>query len=100
MEMNRNHYFCIGLVLLFLGIQLRFVDTYVLTPQMTNLLAEETNHPIAALNSGVQTLFMLDRPPEVMRKVIQPPPWLGWALLSMGSVLVLHALSMPKPATG
>jgi hypothetical protein len=27
----------------------------------------------------------------------KPPQWLGWALMSVGSVLVLHSLAMPKP---
>jgi hypothetical protein len=34
------------------------------------------------------------------RKVVEPPQWLGYALLSIGSVLVLHSLAMPKPGGG
>ena len=37
---------------------------------------------------------------SIGRKVVQPPQWLGYALLSVGSVLVLHSLAMPKPGGG
>jgi hypothetical protein len=32
------------------------------------------------------------------RKVLQPPEWLGWAIISVGAVFVLHSLAMPKPS--
>jgi hypothetical protein len=32
------------------------------------------------------------------QKVIQPPDWLSWCLISVGAVLALHSLAMPKPA--
>jgi hypothetical protein len=28
--------------------------------------------------------------------MIHPPEWIGWMLISLGSVLVLHSLAMPK----
>jgi hypothetical protein len=31
------------------------------------------------------------------RKVIEPPSWLGWAVLSVGAVVTLHSLAMKKP---
>ena len=31
------------------------------------------------------------------RRTIHPPEWIGYALLSVGSVLVLHSLAMKKP---
>ena len=30
-------------------------------------------------------------------KTFRPPEWLGWSLLSIGSVLVLHSWGMKKP---
>ena len=35
-----------------------------------------------------------------LRKTVVPPDWIGWALVSLGSVLILHALALPKPASG
>ena len=31
------------------------------------------------------------------RKVLQPPEWLGWCLMSVGAVLILHSLAMKGP---
>jgi len=96
MELNRNHWYLFGLVFLFFGIQFRVVDAFVLSPELTNVLAERTGNPLAAVSS-VTTLLGVERPMPV-RKTLKPPEWLGWCLMSVGSVLVLHSLSMPKPA--
>lgn len=94
MELNRNHYFMAGVVLLLLGIQLRMVDSYVLNEQSTRVL---TSRPA---NSGPMNI-----PPFIQsvtaapRKIVKPPESLGWALMSIGSVLILHALAMKSPGT-
>ena len=38
--MRRTSIMTLGLVLIFIGIQLNLVDTYVLTPRFSNLLAD------------------------------------------------------------
>ncbi|HEY4233752.1 MAG TPA: hypothetical protein VGM76_10015 [Lacipirellulaceae bacterium] len=93
MDLNRNQFFFIGLVVLLLGIQLRFVSAYVLNPDATQFLAERSGETQAAAAS----FFNLTSTPAAVRKVVQPPEWLGWCLISVGSVLVLHALAMKKP---
>ena len=90
MEFNRNHYLIAGLVLLFLGIQLRLVDSYVLNEATTRVLTP------ASGNALTQSPLLASITPAP-RKVIEPPEWLGWALMSIGSVLVLHALAMKAP---
>jgi len=95
MNLNRNHYFLIGLVLLFLGVEFRMVDSMVLTPECTAFLAKKTHHPIAAV-SGMAKPFTPDHRP-ILKKSIKPPEWLGWSLASLGSVLILHSWAMPKP---
>jgi len=40
MEINRNQYFLIGLVILLLGLQVRMVETYVLNEKASKFLAE------------------------------------------------------------
>jgi hypothetical protein len=90
MEFNRNHYFMAGVVLLLLGIQLRMVDSYVLNEESTRLLNARSEASIA----NIRPLFQAVVP---TRKVIKPPESLGWALMSIGSVLILHALAMKGP---
>jgi hypothetical protein len=94
MELNRNQFFLAGLVLLFLGIQFRMVDNFTLNEKTTRFLAsrmQDKPSPSAAL---------IGQNASVGRKVVEPPEWLGYALLSVGSVLVLHSLAMPKPGGG
>ena len=93
--MSRNCYYLIGLVLLFLGVEFRLVDSMTLSPEVTMFLARQTGHPIAAVSSATQTLMPEQKP--TIKKSIRPPEWLGWTLLSIGSVLILHSWAMPKP---
>ncbi|HUT12824.1 MAG TPA: hypothetical protein VMY42_20180 [Thermoguttaceae bacterium] len=95
MEISRNQYFMVGLVLVLLGLQFRLVDLVTLTPDFTQLLAKQTNPPVAAVNTTTQA--MLQTPEPVFKKSFRPPEWLGWCFLSIGSVLVLHSLAMSRP---
>ena len=45
MDLNRNQFFFLGLVVLLLGLQLRFVSAYVLNPEATQFLAERSGEP-------------------------------------------------------
>ncbi len=93
MEINRNQYFMAGVILLLLGIQLRMVDSYVLNAETTRVLAKQ-----AATPRQQMALFAVQKTaPEMARKVVRPPEWLGWCLMSIGSVLILHSLAMKKP---
>jgi len=93
--MNRNHYYMLGLVLFFLGVEFRLVDSMTLSGEVTAFLARQTGHPIAAVSSVTQP-FMPEQKP-ILTKSVRPPEWLGWSLLSIGSVLILHSWGMPKP---
>ena len=95
MDITRSQFFFAGLVLLFLGIQFRMIDTVTLTPEFTRFLAERTKHPAVATINTMDALAGTETP--VPPKTFPPPDWLGWSLVSMGSVLVLHSLAMPKP---
>ena len=92
MELNRNHYFMAGVVLLLLGVQLRVVDSYVLNEQSTRLLTPQpANNGLMAVRPLIQSVS------SAQHKVVKPPEALGWALMSIGSVLILHALAMKGP---
>jgi protein-S-isoprenylcysteine O-methyltransferase Ste14 len=89
-ELNRNHYFMAGIFLLLLGMQLRAVESYVLNEHVTAYIAKQ-----AGQASG-RTQYLPAVGPQP-RKTIRHPEWLGFALISVGAVLVLHALALGKP---
>lgn len=97
MEFNRNQYFFLGIVLLLMGLQFRVVSAYVLNDEATRFLAERTG---ATASAPEQALVALTSDIGALpNKVIRPPEWLGWCLISVGAVLVLHSLAMKKPGT-
>ncbi len=91
----RNQYFLAGLVLLFLGVECRMIESITLTPEFTQFLAERTGHPWAAVQSTASTVAPSVKP--TFKKTFEPPEWIGWSLISMGAVLVLHSLAMRPP---
>lgn len=95
MDLNRNQFFFLGLVVLFIGLQVRFVTSYVLNPKATKFLAERTGQSQPAASASL--FAMTGGTSAGPRKVIEPPEWLGWCLISVGAVLVLHSLALQKP---
>ncbi len=95
MDLNRNQFFFLGLLVLLVGIQVRYVSAYVLNPQATQFLAERTGQSSASMSSVINAASGSIAGP---RKVIEPPEWLSWCLISVGAVLCLHSLAMPKPS--
>lgn len=95
-ELNRNHYFAVGTIVLLLGLQLRFVESVRLTKESTQFLAErfKKEEPEVAPNPFAALLAV---PAANYSKTIEPPRWLGWSLLSVGAVLVIHSWTMRKP---
>jgi len=100
MEFNRNQFFFLGTLVLLLGVQVRMVDTYVLSPETTRFLAQRTGNANLASASQSPGVFAAANAPASasIRKSVRPPEWLGWCLLSIGAVLVLHSLAMPRPS--
>ena len=97
MDITRNQYFFAGLACLLIGIEFRMVDSLELTPEFTQFLAERTSHPLASVNAATQTLTQSETP--MAKKTIIPPDWLGFSLISIGAVLILHSWGMKKPGT-
>ncbi|MEX0643471.1 MAG: hypothetical protein WD468_12255 [Pirellulales bacterium] len=95
MDLNRHQFLFIGLIFLLLGIQTRYVSAYVLNPKATQFLAEHTGQSSATTSSFFAASSVTG---GGMRKTLQPPEWLSWCLISVGAVLVLHSLAMPKPS--
>ena len=94
-EFNRNQYFFLGAIILLLGIQVRMVSAYVLNEDATRFLAERTHSSASAPEQALVSFS--SGAGLIANKVIRPPEWLGWCLISVGAVLILHSLAMPKP---
>jgi hypothetical protein len=98
MDLNRNQFFMAGMVVFLLGIQMRMVEAYVLNEQATQFMAsriQQLKGSDVASAGSLPTIFAAQAP--VARHRIEPPKWLGWTLVSVGAVLVLHSLAMKKP---
>ncbi|MDX1948491.1 MAG: hypothetical protein SFU86_24105 [Pirellulaceae bacterium] len=98
MDINRNQFFMAGLIVFLLGIELRLVETFVLNERATQFLAQRMQqmkgNQVASAGDAA-TLYAASAP--VHKHPLKPPPWLGWALVSVGSVLILHSLALKKP---
>lgn len=96
MELNRNHFFVLGTVLLLVGIQFRFIDSFVLNEKSSRFIAERFGGQKTVQVSAFPNLLSVMSPP-VSRRTVKPPAWLGWSLISVGAVLTLHSLAMRRP---
>lgn len=90
-ELNRSQMFTIALVVFLLGVQFRVVESIVLNEQATKFVSERFDS--GELASSSQNWFAQAMP---VKKTLTPPKWIGWSLLSIGGVLVLHSIAMRK----
>jgi hypothetical protein len=95
-----NRHLVWGLVVLLLGMQLRTVESYLLTPKASQFVESKLNgdsflsidDPYSYRPSrSYDSLLMTSGP--ISQKRITPPRWLGWALISVGAVLVLNGIT-------
>jgi hypothetical protein len=94
MDWDRNRYFTLGVVLFLLGIQFRMVDAFVLNESATRALHRFAKQSQIANTNGMTELAMSMAPSP--KKTLHPPNWIGWVLLTTGTVIGLHALAMPR----
>jgi len=95
MDLNRNQFFMIGVLLVLMGIQMRAVQAFVLNEKATQFLAKRLPEKQVNPYERAQIYFAAQGPSPLRR--VEPPKWIGYSLLSVGAVLTLHALSMKKP---
>jgi hypothetical protein len=87
--------FLIGFVLLFLGIQLRMVKSFELNERASQVVsAKFAKTPATTTNYVSYDAYddLLNPRSQTVAPAIQsitPPRWLGWSLISVGSVLIL-----------
>ncbi len=99
MTLTRDHFFFLGVLLILLGVEFRMVESFVLNEKASKVVIERFGNRLqsaAAARPDLPLPFAQEKRP--LRYTWTPPEWLGWALLSIGSVLVLHSLAMPKPS--
>ena len=94
MDIDRNRYFMFGVILFLLGLQFRLVDSFVLNENSTRALhrlVQKAN--IADSNIATNVYMQVASSPK---KNLRPPNWLGFVLLTVGGVMSLHAMVLPR----
>ncbi|MEE2705949.1 MAG: hypothetical protein VX988_02805 [Planctomycetota bacterium] len=95
LQFTRNQYFMVGLLLLLIGAQFRLIDSVVLTEKSARFVVEKFGpQPQVAVEPLMQVAAVT---PFAPGKIIRPPTWIGWFLVSVGAVFVLHSLILRRP---
>jgi len=76
-----------GLLLFLAGMQFRLVESFTLNERSSRFVATQLGDGLA------RQAFWQNTP---LRKVVQPPRWLGLALMSTGAVLTFKGVSMSR----
>ena len=85
---RRSHLLLAGLLLFLVGVQFRMVESFTLSEKSSRLLVAQ----LGDKGFPQQSSLFGGGPPA--RRTIQPPAWIGLALMSVGSVMTLKSLSM------
>lgn len=93
MDIDRNRYFMFGVILFLLGLQFRLVDSFVLNESSTRALHKFAQHSKIADNNLATNAYMDMGSPK---KSVKPPNWVGFILLTVGGVMSLHAMVLPR----
>lgn len=94
-EFNRNQWIMLGVVLLLLGLQMRYVQAFVLNERATQFLAQRMRDVELASNDAGTSIAAAA---PIAKKRLEPPRWLGLAVLSAGVVMLVHGMAMKKQA--
>ena len=96
MDINRNQYFLVGLLLLFLGYQFRQIESFKLNSRATRFIEARMASAHAVVNEFKEVSYQ--SPPKKFDPLVKPPSWIGLALTAVGIVLCMHSFAMPKPS--
>jgi hypothetical protein len=108
----------LGFLLVFFGIQLNVVDSFVLTPRMTTFMSDQfsENSPVANSSPAIipnqlgtnnqapysQVAYSASTaasPTPIAlgpNRVIRPPGWIGWPIMFLGAVFFLNGVAIRK----
>lgn len=106
--MNRIFVMTLGLFLIFLGVQVFMVKSYILTPEASRFVNERLEEPDRAINTSpynnynqspfnqasfYQSSYQLSSSSYgFTQRSLTPPTWLCWPILFFGAVMFLHGL--------
>ena len=114
---NRVQFMTLGLVLVFIGTQLYFVDTYVLTPRVSKIVNRSASKNYQDASNAAQDFYSQNfyqnqsqsYQPYVQagysnnlvdsagpRKRLTPPKWICWPVFFLGAVFFLHGIALPS----
>lgn len=82
--MLKSCFFATGLFVTLCGVSFLFVDKLILN-------AKEDAEP----NSGISAMFSSVTPDQ--QRVIDPPDWAAFSLMSVGAVTMLYSIALPQP---
>ena len=94
LQPNRAVFLLAGVALLLIGGQLRAVESFVLRPEVTRVLA---NYQAAPPGVAPMRQMLIDNTSP--RKTLTPPAWIGWACLTVGIVLTARGF-LPGASSG
>ncbi len=80
---KRHHLLLVGLLMFMAGVQFRLVESFTLNERSSRFVTAELG--------GVAGQSLWQAAP--IRKVVEPPRWLGLALMSVGGVLTVKSLA-------
>ncbi|MDB4766515.1 hypothetical protein OAG71_02375 [bacterium] len=119
--MSRTSLMSTGFLLIFLGIQLNIVESFTMTPRVSNFLNDNFSgnpnaiadaNPVPGLRIDAnrqnynspyyQTSYANNAPqinttlvPQIHDRTINPPRWICWPVLFLGAVMILQGLLRP-----
>ncbi|MEI6241226.1 MAG: hypothetical protein WCR51_12620 [Planctomycetia bacterium] len=86
--MKTQYLLIAGLLLFFTGMQFRMVESFTLSEPSSQFVSAQ----MGARPQQQQSMWGIGPG----RKVVEPPRWLGLALMSVGSVLTLKGIALSR----
>jgi len=96
MDINRNQYFMIGLVILFVGTEFRMIESVILNQETSQMITDKLDK-ISFTNNTASASMISTGTGLSAHRTVNPPEWIGWAFISVGAVFILHSLAMKRP---
>jgi hypothetical protein len=88
--MWRSLFLAVAISLCILGVECLLINKAVLSKQVP------IEAPATSSYDYLDPLLAGPAEPQMTNKVIHPPEWAPWSLLSSGAVVMLYALSLKK----